>query len=69
MLICNVGGITLTEGAGTQSLVAGFPLHEAWHSVVDSGAKLKPFPFVLSTFMNPVPVCQDSKESQIKNIR
>lgn len=63
MLICNDGDITLPGEAGIQSLVAGFPLHEAWHSVVDSGVKLKSFPFAFSIFINPVPVCQNNNKS------
>lgn len=46
----------MSAGAGVHSLVAGFPLEEAWCSLSDSGTKLKADPFVPSTLMNPVPV-------------
>ena len=56
---------TISASAGTQSLVAGFPLQEAWQLVVESGARLKRLPYSFSVLMNPVPVCKMKKTPMI----
>ena len=45
-----------SAAAGIQSLVAGFPLHEAWQQVSESGGSLKGVPLVFSALMKTVPV-------------